>query len=219
MYKIKLPTGPEYLSGREKRVMDLVGSGLAIPAAVPAIGATALTIKSVDRMNPLFRQTRVGNSFAAFIMYKLRTMPEGTPEIPSRSGAREDNATTLGALLRSSHIDELPQFLNVLRGDMSLVGFRPPIEAEVDDIMDSLNGREQREWQAAISRAKPSLFSRYNNQLQQNGYHEHSLRERALDTIDYAATANVQLDMEILHDSLRTVLGGIRHVVTRTSGA
>ncbi|MGD0291513.1 MAG: exopolysaccharide biosynthesis polyprenyl glycosylphosphotransferase [Candidatus Binataceae bacterium] len=126
-----------------KRLVDIVGAlfGLAICAVVYAI--CALRIRRETHGDVFFKQTRVGRNGRLFTLYKLRTMYVDAeyrlPELLKRNEMkghifkmREDpRVTQLGRILRRHHIDELPQFWNVLRGDMSLVGTRPPTCSEV----------------------------------------------------------------------------------------
>lgn len=107
-----------------KRAMDLVISGLGLVLAIPFILAAALTIRFSLGPPVFFRQTRVGRGERPFTLYKLRTMtdergPDGAL-LPHTA-----RLTPVGRVLRRTSIDELPQFWNVLRGDMSLVGPRP----------------------------------------------------------------------------------------------
>jgi exopolysaccharide biosynthesis polyprenyl glycosylphosphotransferase len=126
-----------------KRLVDIVGAifGLAICAVVYAIFARRIQRETNGEV--FFKQTRVGRNGRLFTLYKLRTMCADAeyrlPELLTRNEMkghmfkmREDpRVTQLGRILRRHHIDELPQFWNVLRGDMSLVGTRPPTCSEV----------------------------------------------------------------------------------------
>jgi undecaprenyl-phosphate glucose phosphotransferase len=109
-----------------KRSVDVLVSSLALIFFVPVMALTAIAIK-LDSPGPIiFRQTRRGFNGRQFVIFKFRTMTvqENGPAVIQ--AARDDaRVTNLGRLLRSSSIDELPQLLNVLKGDMSLVGPRP----------------------------------------------------------------------------------------------
>jgi lipopolysaccharide/colanic/teichoic acid biosynthesis glycosyltransferase len=111
-----------------KRVLDIVGSALGLVLLLPAFLAIAIAIK-LDSPGPVFfRQERVGRGGRLFRIFKLRSM---TADAPRRGTALTVHAdkriTRVGALLRRSKLDELPQLLNVLAGDMSLVGPRPEV--------------------------------------------------------------------------------------------
>jgi exopolysaccharide biosynthesis polyprenyl glycosylphosphotransferase len=124
-----------------KRAMDLVGAGLLLILTAPVMAAIAIAI-AIDSGRPIFyRQLRVGKSDRRFQLLKFRTMTVGadamTEELMSQSKDAfwlhlEDDprVTRVGRFLRYTSLDELPQLLNVIRGDMSLVGPRPLIEAE-----------------------------------------------------------------------------------------
>ena len=123
--------------------IDRVAAGLALLLLSPVLLALTLAVRLDSRGPALFRQVRVGRDGATFTMFKLRTMTHDAEErlvevmgLNESDGilfkVREDpRVTRLGRLLRRSSLDELPQLLNVLLGDMSLVGPRPPLPAEV----------------------------------------------------------------------------------------
>lgn len=100
------------------RVLDVVVGATLLGATWPVVALAAVAIRAGDGGPVLFEQKRVGRHRAPFTVHKLRTM---------RSG----RVTRVGAVLRRTRIDELPQLINVLRGDMSLVGPRPITEADV----------------------------------------------------------------------------------------
>ncbi|MDB5413166.1 MAG: sugar transferase [Rubritepida sp.] len=101
-----------------KRVFDVILAALLLAAAAPLIAVVALLVRTRLGAPVLFRQTRAGRGGAPFILLKFRSMREG----PGEDGAR---LTPFGRALRATGLDELPQLLNVLRGEMSMVGPRP----------------------------------------------------------------------------------------------
>lgn len=105
---------------RRKRVIDLGLVVLSAPVTVPVIVATALVIRVLDGRPIIFKQTRLGLNEVEFDIFKFRTMCVAAEHAPDH-----DRLTRVGRWLRKLSIDELPQLLNVLRGDMSLVGPRP----------------------------------------------------------------------------------------------
>jgi Undecaprenyl-phosphate glucose phosphotransferase len=124
---IELQRAP--LSGAErfvKRVMDIVVAGVALIFLLPVMAFTAIAIK-LDSPGPvIFRQHRKGFNGRQFIMFKFRTMKVQENGATVAQATRDDpRVTAIGQLLRSASIDELPQLLNVLMGDMSLIGPRP----------------------------------------------------------------------------------------------
>ncbi|WP_052375854.1 sugar transferase [Chondromyces apiculatus] len=110
-----------------KRVMDVSLAGVALVGALPVMAVTAALIALEDGRPVLFVQRRVGREGRLFDMLKFRTMRENTLTIQQTGQVREDHplVTRVGSILRRTKIDELPQLLNVLRGEMSLVGPRP----------------------------------------------------------------------------------------------
>jgi exopolysaccharide biosynthesis polyprenyl glycosylphosphotransferase len=126
-----------------KSLYDRILAGLLLALSQPFLAAIALAIR-IDSAGPaLFRQTRVGKNGVAFTVYKFRTMVQGAER--QKAGLLKQNEsdgtlfkikndpriTQIGAWLRRWSVDELPQLINVLRGEMSLVGPRPPLPQEV----------------------------------------------------------------------------------------
>lgn len=124
--------GDASASTAAKRLLDIaVASGLLLVGA-PVIAVGALLVWAHDRQDPIFRQMRVGKGGALFQLFKLRSMSTAAPGSTSDTTGRNDpRITPVGAILRKTKIDELPQLWNVLRGDMSLVGPRPQVPREV----------------------------------------------------------------------------------------
>ncbi|MCJ7832050.1 MAG: sugar transferase, partial [Actinobacteria bacterium] len=131
---------PVRLSGMQsitKRTFDLVVGAIVFVIALPFCLMIALAVKLSSKGPVVFRQERVGRRGRTFTLLKFRTMREGMPKPDNDAEgplfkAREDpRVTGVGGFLRRWSMDELPQLLNVLRGDMSLVGPRPPLAAEV----------------------------------------------------------------------------------------
>lgn len=111
-----------------KRVTDLLISACFLVAAAPGLGLIALAIKLDSRGPVIFCQKRVGVDGEFFEIYKFRTMRSGTPDLPTdQMLLLPSPITRVGALLRRTSLDELPQLFNVLKGEMSLVGPRPAL--------------------------------------------------------------------------------------------
>jgi undecaprenyl-phosphate galactose phosphotransferase/putative colanic acid biosynthesis UDP-glucose lipid carrier transferase len=133
-FSIELQRAP--LNGAQrvsKRAVDIVVSALALIFFLPLMTLTALAIRLESPGPVIFRQTRKGFNGREFTIYKFRTMTvqeNGTTIVQATPG--DSRVTGLGRILRSSSIDELPQLVNVLRGDMSLVGPRPHALAHDD---------------------------------------------------------------------------------------
>jgi lipopolysaccharide/colanic/teichoic acid biosynthesis glycosyltransferase len=109
-----------------KRLFDLVAAGLALLVLGPVLAVAALGVRLASPGPILYRATRAGRHGRPFTMYKLRTMRQGPAVTHTRITAVNDpRVFGFGRLLRRTKIDELPQLLNVLRGEMSIVGPRP----------------------------------------------------------------------------------------------
>ena len=116
-----------------KRTFDVIASAAGLIVLSPVFLFAALLIKAWDSGPILFRQERVGRGFRPFTIYKFRTMVVGAEGMgPGITAAADPRVTPVGQLLRRSKIDELPQLINVLRGDMSLVGPRPELPQYVN---------------------------------------------------------------------------------------
>ena len=118
-----------------KRMIDLVFGTLVFVLFSPIMLLTAIVIR-VDSPGPvIFRQRRIGRWGRSFTVNKFRTMVAGTPDLPSDALSveqRRSRTTRIGVFLRHSCLDELPQLINVIKGDMSLVGPRPALYNQDD---------------------------------------------------------------------------------------
>jgi len=112
-----------------KRLLDLSLSVSACIVLMPIFVLVAVLIKLFDRGPVLFSQTRVGKDGQDFRFYKFRSMPVGTGNISSAKVACV-KLTWVGRFIRRTNVDELPQLFNILIGDMSVVGPRPPIPSQ-----------------------------------------------------------------------------------------
>jgi len=120
-----------------KRVFDLVLAATGLVLLSPLLFAVAVAIKLHDRGPVLFLQERIGRHFKPFRIYKFRTMVVGADRVGRDLTIRDDpRITPLGRVLRRTKLDELPQLLNVLKGEMSLVGPRPELSRYVEMFPD-----------------------------------------------------------------------------------
>jgi len=143
-YFVSLETVPQdFLALAVKRALDIVGSILGLMLYVAVFPFYALWLRAVSPGAVLFRQERMGRNGRFFTLYKFRTMrPNAEQELPALMALNQMNGAMFkikkdprvifgGDFMRRTHLDELPQFWNVLMGDMSLVGTRPPTRNEV----------------------------------------------------------------------------------------
>ena len=125
-----------------KRLLDIVLSLLALMILSPVFLILAIMVKLDSKGGVFFKQGRLGKNGVPFTMYKFRTMVENAEQMGTGlfNYAEDSRVTKVGRFLRDTSLDELPQLLNVLKGDMSLIGPRPPVTYELGDY-DTLNAR------------------------------------------------------------------------------
>lgn len=154
-----IPAGNRHAIYRlAKRAADLLGGLVLLALFGPVMLVTWIVLAITTKGHPIFVQERVGFCGRKFRMYKFRTMHLNAAQMqhlvqnekdgPIFKSKRDPRITTIGRFLRSTSIDELPQIFNVLRGDMALVGPRPPVPAEV---------AKYEPWQRARLTVKPGL--------------------------------------------------------------
>lgn len=114
-----------------KRLLDVVVSSLALLFLSPFMLLICLAIRLEDGGPAIFRQKRLGRGGKVFTLYKFRSLPVKTPDLPSNLG-RAIVPTSCGKILRRTNMDELPQLWNILIGEMSLVGPRPILPSQVE---------------------------------------------------------------------------------------
>ena len=150
-----------------KRALDVTGAAVGLALSAPVIGVAALLIKHEDGGPVLFRQERVGRDGAPFEVLKLRTMVVNAESLGAGYAVDTGDPRILrvGDLLRRTSIDELPQFWNVLVGEMSLVGPRPTLQYQVDQYTDRQRRRLEVQpgltgWAQIHGRASPPWVER-----------------------------------------------------------
>ena len=114
-------------------MLDRLGALVLLAVTSPVLAAACIAIRLESVGSPIYRQRRVGKDGAHFDLYKLRTMVSGAETMGTGLAVDEDDPriTRVGRFLRRFSLDELPNLLNVLRGEMSLVGPRPTVQAQV----------------------------------------------------------------------------------------
>ncbi|MDP9277732.1 MAG: sugar transferase [Actinomycetota bacterium] len=117
------------------RVLDVVVASIALLLSAPLLALVVVAIRLDSRGSAIYRQRRVGKDGQVFEMLKLRTMVEGSDPVGVGAVVTRDDprVTRVGRLLRRISLDEIPNLINVLGGEMSVVGPRPTIEAQVAD--------------------------------------------------------------------------------------
>jgi exopolysaccharide biosynthesis polyprenyl glycosylphosphotransferase len=191
-----------------RRMLDVVLAGLILSVFGPLFMIpTAILIKLTSRGPVLFKQTRCGLNGRQFVMYKFRSMVDNAEQLrvelealnemdgPVFKSSRDPRVTTVGRIIRRRSIDELPQLFNVLRGDMSLVGPRPPLPQEV--------ARYQR-WQRRRLSMKPGMTCLW----QVSGRNEVSFDDWMKLDLTYIDNWSLMLDLKILLKTVPVVLIG-----------
>lgn len=125
-----------YLAG--KRLFDVVSASMGLVVLSPVLLAAAIAVKATSKGPILFKQLRFGKDKRPFVCYKFRSMTVDAPDNVPTSDMNENPAvmTPIGEFIRKTSIDELPQLINIVKGDMSVIGPRPMILQEVDQIAE-----------------------------------------------------------------------------------
>jgi lipopolysaccharide/colanic/teichoic acid biosynthesis glycosyltransferase len=203
-----------------KRLLDIVGSFFGLLLFSPVMLLTALAIKVNSPGSIVFRQSRVGRKGRRFQFYKFRSMysdvdnqvhreyvaslikgehekiNQGDEERPLYKMKSDPRVTPVGRIIRKTSIDELPQFLNVLKGDMSLVGPRPPLPYEVE---------KYEPWHLRrILEIKPGITGLW----QVDGRSKTSFDDMVRLDLRYAQNWSLSLDVKILLRTPRAVIRG-----------
>lgn len=126
-----------------KRALDLLLASAGLLVGSPVLALAAIAIKLESKGSVIYRQTRVGRDGRQFELLKLRTMVQGAEHIGAGLAIDEGDSriTRVGSLLRRTSLDELPNLVNVLRGELSIVGPRPTVQHQVDRYSERQRGR------------------------------------------------------------------------------
>lgn len=129
-----------------KRAFDIVLSILAIIILSPLIGIIVILVKCTSKGPIIYSQIRVGKDGRLFNIYKFRTMKVDAEKTtgPIWAGAKDSRITPIGSFLRKTHMDEIPQFVNVLRGEMSVIGPRPERPVFVEQFVKEIPNYSKR---------------------------------------------------------------------------
>jgi len=191
-----------------KRLFDILISGAALIALSPILGALALAVKLSSPGPVFYKATRVGRGGRLIKVYKFRSMVTGADKAgPGVTTAGDARVTPIGRILRRYKLDELPQLLNVLRGDMSLVGPRPE-----DPRYVALYTPEQR----LVLRVAPgitspaSLYYRdeetlLSGQDWETQYVQHIMPAKLAIDLNYVKNANLAQDMRIIWKTFQSM--------------
>ncbi|MDO8414676.1 MAG: sugar transferase [Agitococcus sp.] len=177
------------------RILDGLVAGVALLVVSPLLFIVAIAIKSDSKGPIVFKQQRIGLNAQPFSILKFRSMVVDAPKLGSFSTSENDpRITKVGRFIRRTSIDELPQLINVLKGDMSLIGPRPDVPAQRQLYTDA-------EW---IERhlVRPGITGLAQATLRSSGTEE---QRKALD-LQYVRTVSWLVDLRILLMTVRQVI-------------
>jgi lipopolysaccharide/colanic/teichoic acid biosynthesis glycosyltransferase len=193
-----------------KRLFDVLSSAMGLVVLAPVLAAVALAIKMESQGPVFYRGVRAGRHGKPFRIFKFRTMVMNAEALGSASTAEDDQRITrVGRILRKVKLDELPQLLNVLRGEMSLVGPRPQVMWAVEQYT-----AEQR----AILKVRPGITDpasvRFRNESEilrgsadpDKDYFEKIHPEKMRLSIEYVREQSFLLDCKILLQTMMVVV-------------
>ena len=195
-----------------KRCLDVVGGMVGFVLSSPVLLASAIALKVQGDGSIFYFQERIGKNGKPFMIYKFRTMHENAEldedakeektsdkeindkdkkETPKLAEPDDERLTPVGAFLRKHHLDELPQFWNVIKGDMSLVGYRPERQYFIDEIMKE-DSRYRCLYQIRPGvTSEATIYNGYTNNMEQ-------MLERLNMDLRYLETASLWKDFVIM---------------------
>jgi lipopolysaccharide/colanic/teichoic acid biosynthesis glycosyltransferase len=191
-----------------KRAFDIIVSSLLLIASLPTLIAVAILIKVTSAGPVFFKQVRSGQGGSEFFCLKFRTMVNDAErvlkenaELSEQFGAdwklkNDPRVTGIGRWLRKSSIDELPQLINVLRGEMSIVGPRPVQPAELEERFGA--------WAEVVTRVKPGITGLW----QVSGRSELRYDRRVALDLEYVGRCSFWFDISLLIRTVPAVLTG-----------
>ncbi|MFG1497419.1 sugar transferase [Saccharospirillum sp. HFRX-1] len=185
-----------------KRIIDLAATILTAPIVIPIIVVTAIAIRIESPGSALFSQERIGQGGKTFRIYKLRSMVKDSEKDGAQFAQEGDmRVTRIGAVIRKLRIDELPQFWNILKGEMSLIGPRPEQQAFVNEFEESIP------FYAYRHVVKPGITGWAQVR---HGYAATAddTQEKIEHDFYYIKNYSLWLDIQIVIDTVRTILTG-----------
>lgn len=172
-----------------KRLLDVILATITLVILGPLLLLIAILIKAEDGGQVIFRQRRVGRSQRPFVLLKFRSMRENVGDLPSNA-ATGLPITRIGRVLRRTNLDEVPQLINIMRGDMSIVGPRPALSSQ-DELISrrSASGADQ---------VRPGL----TGLAQVTSYDGMSVEEKAIRDAQYVSSISFVTDISIIWRTL-----------------
>lgn len=181
-----------------KRIIDIVISLIAFPFIIIIGIPIAIAIKIEDGGNIIYRDQRYGKDMKKFFMYKFRSMKMNAANIRNADGTtfnsdKDPRLTKVGRVIRKTSLDEIPQFINVFKGDMSLIGPRPSPMGNEATYTDFIKKK---------FRVQPGITG-YNQALKRNSA---SLEERYKNDVYYVENISFLLDVKIILLTIKAVI-------------
>lgn len=210
----RVPAAPTVVrtDSASRRAVDVVVAAAALLVLGPVLLGIGLAVRATSTGRALYLQERVGRGGRPFRLVKFRTMVDGADRAGALvSGSHDPRVTPVGALLRATHLDELPQLLNVLRGDMTLIGPRPevpryvacydPAERVVLHVRPGLTGPGQLHFAAEQADALDAVSDpeRY--------YVSRQLHPKLALDLDYLRRRTLRRDLRLLLRTLAALAG------------
>lgn len=182
-----------------KRVLDILFSLLSLIIVIPLIAIFSLLIIIESPGNPFFLQTRMGLLGKEFNLIKLRSMHQDAEKLGAQWAEKDDpRVTRIGRFIRKCRIDELPQVMNIIKGDMALIGPRPERKVFVEEFVKTIPEFPKR------LEMKPGL----TGWAQVNGGYDISPVEKLVLDQYYIKNVSIALDARILWKTVRVILEG-----------
>ena len=183
-----------------KRILDILVSIIGVIISIPIIILFAIIIKLEDGGPVFYKQERLGEKNKRFYIYKLRSMKVNAEKIGGAQWAKQNDnrITNIGRFIRKTRIDELPQLVNILKGDMSLIGPRPERPELTYEFEKCIPGFSNR---LAI---KPGL----TGWAQVNGGYDITPKEKLILDIEYINNMGILIDIKIIMKTIYVILTG-----------
>lgn len=181
-----------------KRIIDIIIGVIVLPIFLILLLIIGILIKLEDNGPIFYKADRIGKNFNIFTMYKFRSMKVNSPNIMNDDGSTynkndDPRITKVGKILRESSLDEVPQIINVLKGEMSIIGPRPSLPIAADTYKYD---------ERAKMKVRPGITG-YNQAYFRNNI---PVRERRLNEAWYAKNVSLTLDIKIFLKTILTVL-------------
>lgn len=174
-----------------KRVFDIVLSGIGLILALPLFTIVAILIKLDDKGSVFYKQLRMGKDLKPFYIYKFRTMTENRKELNSDM-SHEKMVTKIGKILRATSIDELPQLINIFKGEMTFIGPRPWI-------------LEYYEWFTPKQKRRCEVKPGISGLAQVKGRNGINIFKKIEYDIEYVDNLSIKQDIKIFFESIIAV--------------